>query len=511
METKNTQTSIDINDHTEDIHSVKNKLQEAEEKSASKNKTSNHQKGLKKVAILGRPNVGKSSLFNRLARQRDAITSEVSGTTRDVKKREVTISGNRDFEVLDTGGIDYSSELFAKVAEFSHNAANEADIIIYMVDGKTIPSEEDKKLFYNLQQLGKPLALVVNKIDNDKEEERYWEFLEFGADATFPMSVSHNRYFNDFYAWLEEHIPQRDESQDLELQPDEEPDPFGEFAQDIHFSPQEEDKEIKVALIGRVNTGKSSLLNALIGEERSVVSDVAGTTIDPIDEEIEYNDYKITFVDTAGIRRRGKIVGIEKYALGRTEAMLEKADIALLLIDATVGVTELDERIAGLIEKYKLGALIVVNKWDAKEDKTYEEMVDNIRDELKFLHYAPLITISAKTGLRVNKILDQITAIYERYKQRIPTSKLNDVIREAINRHHVPSHNGAVVKIKFATQYETKPPKIALITNRPDGIHFSYKRYLSNYLRSKFDFEGVPLDIVARKRGQRVDEEQEWH
>ena len=465
------------------------------------------EQNLKKVAILGRPNVGKSSLFNRLARQRDAITSDVSGTTRDIKKRIVTISGNRDFEVIDTGGIDYSSELFSKVAEFSMKAAKMADVIIYMVDGKSIPSKEDRELFYQLQELNKPLALVVNKIDNDKEEERYWEFLEFGADIIFPMSVSHNRYFNDFYKWLESYIPEREEKPELALEAAEEDDPFGEFVTDINSTVEEDDKEISVAIIGRVNTGKSSLLNALLKEERSVVSDVAGTTIDPIDESIEYNDYKVTFVDTAGIRRRGKIVGIEKYALGRTEAMLEKADIALLMIDATVGVTELDERIAGLIEKFRLGALIVINKWDIRGEKTYEEAVDDIRDELKFLHYAPLITISAKTRMRVHKILDQIVAIYERYKQRIPTSKLNDILREAMTRHHVPSHNGAVVKIKFATQYETKPPKIALITNRPDGLHFSYKRYLANYIRSKFDFEGVPLDIVARKRGERFEEE----
>ncbi|HHD80552.1 MAG TPA: ribosome biogenesis GTPase Der [Campylobacterales bacterium] len=464
---------------------------------------------LKKVAILGRPNVGKSSLFNRLARQRDAITSDVVGTTRDIKKRVVTISGNRDFEVIDTGGIDDSTEMFATVKKLSLRTAEEADIILYIVDGKNIPDEEDKELFYGLQELGKPIALIVNKIDNDKDETlRYWDFLEFGADMTLPISVSHNRYMNAFYKWLEENIPPRvEEAEDLIVEDDEDTS-FEDIIKSIHAQDDlEDDKDIKVAIIGRVNTGKSSLLNALLQEERAVVSPVAGTTIDPIDESMEYKEHKITFVDTAGIRRRGKIVGIEKYALNRTEEMLKEADIALLVIDATVGVLELDERIANLIEKYRLGCLIVLNKWDIRDDITYEKAVDDIRDELKFLHYAPLITISAKTGQRVHKILDEIVSIYERYKQRIPTSKLNEVIKFAIGKHHPPSLNGAVVKIKFATQYEIKPPKIALIMNRPDGLHFSYKRYLANTLRSKFDFEGVPLDISARSRGQRFDDD----
>ncbi len=461
---------------------------------------------LKKVAILGRPNVGKSSLFNRLARVRDAITSDIEGTTRDIKKRVVTISENRDFEVIDTGGIDDSTEMFSTVKKLSLKTAKEADIIIYMVDGKTIPQDEDKELFYGLQKLNKPIVLVVNKIDNDRDRDsKFWDFYDFGANTTLPISVSHNRYMNALYSWLEEHIPPKEEKESLILEEDSEPS-FEDIVKKIDDI-DVVDRDIKVAIIGRVNTGKSSLLNALLKEERAVVSSVAGTTIDPINESIEYKDYNITFIDTAGIRRRGKIEGIEKYALYRTEEMLKKADIALLIIDATVGVFELDERIANLIEKYRLGSLIVLNKWDIRGDITYEKAVENIRDELKFLHYAPLITVSAKTGQRVNKILDEIISIYERYKQRIPTSKLNEVIKFAVGKHHPPSYNGAVVKIKFATQYEIKPPKIALIMNRPDGLHFSYNRYLANTLRSKFDFRGVPLDISARHRGQRVEDD----
>lgn len=462
---------------------------------------------MKKVAILGRPNVGKSSLFNRLAKQRDAITSDISGTTRDIKKRVVSISDDREFQIIDTGGIDAASGvLFSKVAELSLRAAESADVILYLVDGKMIPDDEDKKLFYKLQGLGKPIALIINKIDNDKEEQtRFWEFSSFGAKDIFAISVSHNRKLNPFYKWLERYIPPKEQGL-LATAINEELDPLYDEPKSEMI---EDDNEIRVAIIGRVNTGKSSLLNALLKEERSVVSEVDGTTIDPIDETIEYNEHMITFIDTAGIRRRSKILGIEKYALTRTTAMLEQADIILLMIDASVGVSELDERVAGLIEKHKLACLIVLNKWDIKGDKSYEAATQDIRDELKFLHYAPLITISAKTGLRVHKILDEIIKIYNRYKMRIPTSKLNDVINEAIKRHHVPSHHGAVVRIKFATQYETKPPKIALISNRPEFIHFSYMRYLANFLREKFDFEGVPLDIVARKRGERIEEDEE--
>ncbi len=460
---------------------------------------------MKKVAILGRPNVGKSSFFNRLLKKRDAITSDVSGTTRDIKKGVVTLLQDREFELLDTGGIDYSNELFSKVGDKSLQAAKEADIIVYMVDGKSIPDQEDKERFWQLQSLNKPIALLVNKIDNDKEmQEKFWEFAEFGAENIFAISVSHNRGLSPFYKWLEEQIPPE---ANKTLVVDEDDIPL-ELLLSQDEEQQEEEKAFKVAIIGRVNTGKSSLLNAILKEDRVVVSDVAGTTIDPIDETIEYSDYQITFVDTAGIRRRSKILGIEKYALNRTENMLKDADIALLVIDATVGVTELDERIAGLVDKYKLGCLIVVNKWDIRGEKEYKEAIEEIRDELKFLHYAPIITISAKTGQRVHKILDQIVEIYKRYSQRIPTSKLNEAIKMAIARHHVPSHNGQVVKIKFATQFATKHPRVALVVNKPNLLHFSYKRYLTNFLRDQFDFEGVPIEIFAQKRGERTELEE---
>ncbi len=459
---------------------------------------------MKKVAIVGRPNVGKSSLFNRLLKKRDAITSDVSGTTRDVKKGVVTMLEDREFELLDTGGIDYSSELFSKVGDKAIEAAKEADIILYMVDGKSIPDQEDKERFWELQSLNKPIALLVNKIDNDKEmQEKFWEFAEFGAENVFGISVSHNRGLNPFYKWLEGQIPPESAPQIIE-----DDDIPLELLLNESEEEQEEEKVFKVAIIGRVNTGKSSLLNALIKEDRVVVSDVAGTTIDPIDETITYDDYEITFVDTAGIRRRSKILGIEKYALNRTENMLKDADIALLIIDASVGVTELDERIAGLVDKYKLGCLIVLNKWDIRGEKEYKEAIEEVRDELKFLHYAPIITISAKTGQRVHKILDKIIEIYKRYSYRIPTSKLNDAVKMAIARHHVPSHHGQVVKIKYATQFDTKHPRIALIVNRPHLLHFSYQRYLTNFLRDQFDFEGVPIELIPRKSSDRHDKEE---
>ena len=457
---------------------------------------------MKKIAIIGKPNVGKSSLFNRILKQRDAIVSDVAGTTRDVKRRIVEI-GEKEAELLDTGGLEDRDELFDKVKNKAWEAAKDADIILYMVDGKKLPDEEDKKFFRQLQKLGKEMALVVNKIDNDKEEENAWNFYEFGSEHIFPISVSHNRKVKRLLNWLEERLPA---SKAVELTQDEEPD-FDELLQIAEEGKkQEEDNEIKVAILGRVNVGKSSLLNALLKEERSVVSDVAGTTIDTVDESIVYNDKVITFIDTAGIRRRGKIVGIEKYALNRTQKMLERADVALLVLDASEGITEQDERIAGYIDKYKLACIIVLNKWDIAQ-KSYEEAVKEVRDRFKFLSFAPIITLSAKTRKRVDRLYELILRVYRNYSQWLPTSQLNRVIKEAQMRHQIPAYKGKPVKIYYATQYDTKPPKIALIMNRPEGLHFSYQRYLINTLRENFDLEGTPVILSPRKRGERDDED----
>ena len=461
-----------------------------------------------KIALIGKPNVGKSSLFNRIAKERIAITSDVSGTTRDVRKKEVEIEG-RPCVIIDTGGLDDSSTMFEAVRDKSLKAAKEADVILYMVDGKTLPSDEDRKIFYSLQKLGKPLALVINKVDNEKDKERAWEFYEYGTDLIFPLSVSHNRGTGKLNQWLLNFLPAPEQELTLKADEDEDLESFldEELIPEMDME-EEENNTINIGIIGRVNVGKSSLLNALVGEDRSVVSDVAGTTIDPVDESIEYEDYTFNFVDTAGLRRRGRIEGIERYALQRTESILERTDIALLVLDASEKFKELDERIANLVDKFELGCIIVLNKWDVAYD-TYEECIAEVRDRFKFLAYAPIVTVSALSKKRVPRIRDLIINVYENYRRRIPTSKLNELVKEASIRHHLPSDKGKLVKIYFATQFDVKPPRIAMVMNRPRAMHFSYKRYLMNKLRESFQLEGTPLILIPRKRGEKDETEEQ--
>ncbi|NVJ53392.1 MAG: ribosome biogenesis GTPase Der [Campylobacteraceae bacterium] len=471
-------------------------------------------KKLKKIALVGQPNVGKSSLFNRIAKERIAIVSDMAGTTRDIRRHEVEIL-EKDALMLDTGGIDETNDaIFSNVKRKAIECAKEADIILFMVDGKRLPDEKDKELFYELQDLGKQLALVVNKIDNDKEKERLWNFYEFGIDDDnlFGVSVSHNRGTKSLFEWIANRLPARKVEEEIiinsEIEEDLSIEEFLDPVEDINETAQLDDGEVKVAIIGRVNVGKSSILNALVGEERSVVSPIAGTTIDPVDESFDYKDKHITFVDTAGLRRRGKIEGIEKYALNRTTQMLEKANLALLVLDASSELVDLDEKIAGLVDTYGLGTIIVLNKWDENMD-SFKKLEDKIRSKFKFLYYAPIIAVSAKTGRSIDRLKDKIIEIYENYAQRIPTSVLNKTIEEAVIRHALPSPNGAYLRIYYTTQFEVKPPRIALIMNKPRLLHFSYKRYLINFLRKNINFEGTPIHIIARGKGQRdIDEDE---
>ncbi len=472
-------------------------------------------KKLKKIALIGQPNVGKSSLFNRIAKQRIAIVSDMAGTTRDIRRHEVEIL-EKDALMLDTGGIDETNDaIFTNVKRKAIECAKEADIILFMVDGKRLPDDKDKELFYELQDLGKQLALVVNKIDNDKEKERLWNFYEFGIDEDnlFGISVSHNRGTKTLFEWIAARLPARKIEEEVIInseivEDDLSLEQFLDPVEDINETTQLDDGQVKVAIIGRVNVGKSSILNALVGEERSVVSPVAGTTIDPVDESFDYKDKHITFVDTAGLRRRGKIEGIEKYALNRTTQMLEKANLALLVLDASSELVDLDEKIAGLVDKYGLGTIIVLNKWDENMD-TFQKLEDKIRSKFKFLYYAPIIAVSAKTGRSIDRLKDKIIEIYENYAQRIPTSVLNRTIEEAVIRHALPSPNGAYLRIYYTTQYEVKPPRVALIMNKPRLLHFSYKRYLINFLRKNINFEGTPIHIITRGKGERdIDEDE---
>ena len=461
---------------------------------------------MQKVILVGKPNVGKSSLFNRLARRRIAITSDVSGTTRDTNKANIEVEG-KECILIDSGGLDDSSELFKNVKAKTLAEAKNSDVILYMVDGKMMPDDDDRAIFYELSKLNLPIALVINKIDSKKDEQREWEFVSFGAKNSFGISVSHNTGVDELSIWLAKHLEskvqiQADTSDDfddfLENYNDE-----GELSDEIDY----ERKNIRVGIIGRVNVGKSSLLNTLVKESRAVVSDVAGTTIDPVNEIYEHDGRVFEFVDTAGIRKRGKIEGIERYALNRTEKILEETDVALLVLDSSEPLTELDERIAGIASKFELGVIIVLNKWD-KSSEEFDELCKEIKDRFKFLSYAPIISVSALGGKRVHKIYPLIVEIYKNYTQKIQTSKLNEVIGEATKAHPLPRDKGRVVKIYYAVQFKTAPIMIALIMNRPKCLHFSYKRYLTNKLRESFSLAGVPIVLIPKKRGE-SDEDKE--
>ncbi|WQR70889.1 ribosome biogenesis GTPase Der [Helicobacter pylori] len=451
-------------------------------------------KTLKTIAILGQPNVGKSSLFNRLARERIAITSDFAGTTRDINKRKIALNGH-EVELLDTGGMAKDALLAKEIKALNLKAAQMSDLILYVVDGKSIPSDEDLKLFREVFKINPNCFLVINKIDNDKEKERAYAFSSFGIPKSFNISVSHNRGIS---ALIDAVLNALNLNQIIEQDLD------ADILESLETpnNALEENKEeeiIQVGIIGRVNVGKSSLLNALTKKERSLVSSVAGTTIDPIDETILIGDQKICFVDTAGIRHRGKILGIEKYALERTQKALEKSHIALLVLDVSAPFVELDEKISSLADKHSLGIILILNKWDIRY-APYEEIMATLKRKFRFLEYAPVITTSCLKTRHIDEIKHKIIEVYECFSKRIPTSLLNSVISQATQKHPLPSDGGKLVKVYYATQFATKPPQISLIMNRPKALHFSYKRYLINTLRKEFNFLGTPLILNAKDK-----------
>ncbi|GAA8080927.1 ribosome biogenesis GTPase Der [Helicobacter pylori] len=450
-------------------------------------------KTLKTIAILGQPNVGKSSLFNRLARERIAITSDFAGTTRDINKRKIALNGH-EVELLDTGGMAKDALLSKEIKALNLKAAQMSDLILYVVDGKSIPSDEDLKLFREVFKINPNCFLVINKIDNDKEKERAYAFSSFGIPKSFNISVSHNRGISALIdAVLNALNLNKIIEQDLDA------DILESLENNALEEETEEEEIIQVGIIGRVNVGKSSLLNALTKKERSLVSSVAGTTIDPIDETILIGDQKICFVDTAGIRHRGKILGIEKYALERTQKALEKSHIALLVLDVSAPFVELDEKISSLADKHSLGIILILNKWDIRY-APYEEIMATLKRKFRFLEYAPVITTSCLKARHIDEIKHKIIEVYECFSKRIPTSLLNSVIFQATQKHPLPSDGGKLVKVYYATQFATKPPQISLIMNRPKALHFSYKRYLINTLRKEFNFLGTPLILNAKDK-----------
>lgn len=477
---------------------------------------------MKSIAILGKPNVGKSCLFNRLCKQKLAITSPISGTTRDIKKGICTISGE-EFCLLDTGGIDeaqnyelvqnkkqkkrakLASELYKRVSQESLNAGKNADIVLYVLDGQMILDDEDTRHIRTLQKFA-TVFLVLNKIDNDKIKGQAWHFSALGMEQMYYISILHNRGISQLLSGIGAHFglhgiieSSGEESIEDFIDSLESNKTALNTQENMPDSQTKDARHIKIGIIGRVNVGKSSLLNALLGQSRSVVSDLDGTTLDPVNETTQFEDFNLEFIDTAGIRRAGKIEGLEKYALMRTNQILEQSHIALLVLDSSCAFVDLDEKIASLTQKHSLGIIIVLNKYDiAKEE--FKSLVKQVRARFKFLYFAPIVCVSALNKRNITMLKKEILQVWQHFIYRIPTSTLNDLIMRACAKHHLPSDRGKIVKIYYATQFEISPPQISLVMNRPNALHFSYKRYLINCLREEFGFSGVPIIINAKDK-----------
>ncbi|GLX68998.1 ribosome biogenesis GTPase Der [Paenibacillus glycanilyticus] len=431
------------------------------------------------IAIVGRPNVGKSTIFNRVVGDRLAIVEDKPGVTRDRLYSPGEWNG-RAFSIVDTGGIeiDGEDEIMKSVRMQAELAIEEADVIIFMCDAKSGVTHADDEVAQMLFRSHKPVVLAVNKVDNQGRMDEIYEFYGLGFGTPIAVSGSHGLGIGDMLDAAIEKLPEiEDDGYD--------------------------DDVIRVALIGRPNVGKSSLVNALLGEERVIVSNVAGTTRDAIDTPFERDGQKYVLIDTAGMRKRGKVYeSTEKYSVMRALKAIERADVVLVLINGEEGIIEQDKHIAGYAHEAGKASIFVVNKWDVvdKDDKTMQEFTQTIRDHFLFMTYAPIVYLSAKTKQRLHKLLPVVNHVSEQHAMRIQTHLLNDVVSDAVAYNPPPTDKGKRLKINYVTQVATKPPTIVIFVNNPEMMHFSYERYLENKIRAAFDFEGTPVRLFTRKK-----------
>ncbi|GMB07860.1 GTP-binding protein [Thermolongibacillus altinsuensis] len=430
------------------------------------------------VAIVGRPNVGKSTIFNRIVGERISIVEDVPGVTRD----RIYSSAewlNTSFNIIDTGGIEIGDEpLLAQIRQQAEIAIDEADVIIFMTNGRDGVTAADEEVAKILYRSNKPVVLAVNKIDNPEMREQIYDFYTLGFGEPIPISGTHGLGIGDLLDAVVAHFPKREEK---------------EYDPDV----------IKFCLIGRPNVGKSSLVNAILGEERVIVSDIAGTTRDAIDTHFKRDGQEYVIIDTAGMRKRGKVYeSTEKYSVLRALKAIERSDVVLVVLNAEEGIIEQDKKIAGYAHEAGRAVVIVVNKWDAieKDDKTMQQFEKKIRDHFQFLDYAPIVFVSAKTKQRLHKLLPIINTVSENHAMRVQTNVLNEVLMDAIAMNPTPTHNGKRLKIYYMTQVAVKPPTFVVFVNDPELMHFSYERFLENRIRETFGFEGTPIKLIARPR-----------
>ncbi len=432
----------------------------------------------KTVALVGRPNVGKSTLFNKIVGKKISIIEDTPGVTRDRIYSEVTY-GNYKFNLIDTGGIDVSKEIFNdEIRVQVEIAIDESDVIVFIVDGIEGLNENDYKVRDMLMRSGKRVIVAINKTDNKKSLENKYDFYELGFNEYIEISGEHNRGVIELLDAITRDFNEVEDT--------------------------DNDERIKFSIIGRPNVGKSSLVNALLNEERAIVSDISGTTRDSTDSIFKYKGEEYVVIDTAGIRKQGKIYeNIEKYSLLRSMKAIDRSDICLLVIDSTAGITSHDKHIIGMAIDAGKGILIVVNKWDIPNELNMKEYEKLIRSEFQFLSYVPIVFVSAKEKKRINLIMEEIIKIKDSIKKEVKTSVLNDVIRDAYMLNLPPSYKGKRLKIYFVNQESIKPPKFVFHVNSKNLVHFSYYRYLENKLRESFDFYGTPIELIFKNRGDK--------